>query len=380
MCKPILRKPRFLFVGGFSVSRDGTEGGQSFACRSLIASPLSDRIDWILVDSTQRSEPPPGLHIRAWDALRRLSKCLWTIVRGDIDGVLVFTSLEPLSLLEKGLVCIFGHWRDKHVIVSYRSFPRIPAKFGALFNWYAKRVCDSCNTVICQSTIVAQEVVRLFGADQRRIEIVHNWIDISRYSLHGGAHHSNGNCAEARIIFVGWLHSVKGLEYLIRAARLLADDGLSFRLTICGNGGLLDELKTLAGELRVDHMVHFEGWVPNERVCELMNQSDIFVLPSLSEGMPNSLLQAMACELPVVATNVSSIPALICDGENGFLAPPKDPEGLYRGLKQLILNPAQARAMGQRNRHRVLEHHDISKLWPRVARILNVNGEVAASS
>lgn len=374
-----MRKQRFLFVGGFSVSRDGTEGGQSFACRSLIASPLSDQFDWILVDSTQRSEPPPGLHVRAWDALRRLRKSFWTIACGRIDGVLVFTSLEPLSLLEKGLVCIFGRWQGKHVVVSFRSFPRTPARFKKLFQWYAKCVCNSCNKVICQSSIVANELVQMFGADERRIEIVHNWIDLSGYSLNGTAHHRNGDCAESQIIFVGWLHSVKGLEYLIRAVKLLADDGLQFRLIICGNGALLDELKSLACELNVDHLIRFEGWVPNARIGELLGQSDIFVLPSLSEGMPNALLQAMACELPVVATNVSSIPALVHDGENGFLAPPKDPEALYRGLKQLILNPDQRRAMGKRNRRRIIEDHDISKVWPRVARILNVNRDLSTS-
>ena len=375
-----MRKQRFLFVGGFSVSRDGTEGGQSYACRSLVASPLSEQINWILVDSTQRSEPPPGLHIRAWDALGRLRKSLWTILRGQIDGVLVFTNFGPLSLLEKGLVCIAARSMRQHVVISFRSFPRMPARFRRFFRWFGRRVCNSCSKIICQSNIAADELVRLFGTDARRIEIVHNWIDTARFKSHGPTDHLNGNGREARIIYVGWLHPVKGLEYVIRAVRLLADDGLCFRLTICGNGGLLLDLQSLAAELHVDHLVRFEGWVPNDRVGELMNQSDIFVLPSLSEGMPNSLLQAMACELPVVATNVSSIPALVCDGENGFLAPPKDPEALYRGLKQLILNPAQAHAMGQRNRRKIIEHHDISKVWPRVARILNVNGDLAPNS
>jgi glycosyltransferase involved in cell wall biosynthesis len=320
------------------------------------------------------------LHVRTWDALRRLGGCFWTISRGDIDGVLVFTNIQPLSVLEKGLVCIFGNWRGKRVVVSFRSFPRIPPRFARFFKWYANRVCNSCSKIICQSTIAAQELVRLFDVDERRIEIVHNWIDISRYALNGAAHHRNGDDAEARIIFVGWLHSVKGLEYLIRAVKLLRDDGLHFRLSICGNGALLHELQSLARELKIDHLIRFEGWVPNARVSELLCQSDIFVLPSLSEGMPNSLLQAMACELPVVATNVSSIPVLVRDGENGFLAPPKDPQALYRGLKQLILNPDQARAMGQRNRRRIIEDHDISKVWPRVARILSVNRDLSTSS
>jgi glycosyltransferase involved in cell wall biosynthesis len=96
--------------------------------------------------------------------------------------------------------------------------------------------------------------------------------------------------------------------------------------------------------------------------------------------MPNSILQAMACELPIVATNVSSIPMLVRDGENGYLAPPRDPQALYRGLKQLILNPAEARAMGQRNRRRIIEDHDIGKVWPRVARILSVSSELPTSS
>jgi glycosyltransferase involved in cell wall biosynthesis len=156
------------------------------------------------------------------------------------------------------------------------------------------------------------------------------------------------------------------------AAKFLANDRIRFRLTICGNGRLLNDLKSQARGLEIEQFVHFVGWVPNARVGELLNQSDIFVLPSRSEGMPNALLQAMACGLPIVTTNVSSIPEIIQDGINGYLAPPNDPVALYRSLKKLALHPTFARAMGKRNREKVVTNHNVMSAWRRIAKILNV--------
>ena len=78
------------------------------------------------------------------------------------------------------------------------------------------------------------------------------------------------------------------------------------------------------------------GRVQHNRIIEFLNASDIFVLPTYHEGLPNVVLEAMACRLPVVATKVGGIPEAVKDGENGFLVPPKNVERLYRNIESLI--------------------------------------------
>ncbi len=359
-----------LFLGGFSVAKDGTEGGQVFACRSLVASPLSNHVEWKLVDSTQRSLPPPGILIRAFDAATRLSKCLFHLFFSRIDAVLVFTNFSWLSMLEKGLVCILAGLMRKHTVVSFRFHPMLPKRLQSIYKQYVRMTCGLCSKIICQSHLAADELIRLFDVAPEKIEVVHNWIDITRFSTESSGHERRRDVVQ--IVFVGWMHEKKGVQFLIPAIKLLAESHQNFRLIMCGGGGLFDSLVKISRDLGIERFVDFRGWVKNEEVNRLLNESDIFVLPSLAEGMPNSLLQAMACGLPVVTTNVSSIPAIVKDQINGILVNPGSPEEICRGLVALIDNEALRQKMSAVNRKQVVENHDISHVWKRIANILNV--------
>ncbi len=366
-----MKRNRVLFLGGFSVAKDGTEGGQVFACRSLVASPLSNHVEWILVDSTQRSLPPPGILIRAWDAGIRLSKCLFHLVFSRIDAVLVFTNFSWLSMLEKGLVCILAGLMQKHTVVSFRFHPMLPKRLKSIYKSYVWMTCRLCSKIICQSQLAADELIRLFDVAPEKIEVVHNWIDITRFSTERSGHDRRRDDV-IQIIFVGWMHEKKGVQFLIPAIKLLAESHQNFRLIMCGGGGLFDTLDMTSRDLGLERFIDFRGWVKNEEVNRLLNESDIFVLPSLAEGMPNSLLQAMACGLPVVTTNVSSIPAIVKDQVNGVLVDPGSPEEICRGLIALIDNEALRHKMSAVNRKQIVENHDISRVWKRIANILNV--------
>jgi len=373
------KKLRALFLGGFSVPKDGMEGGQVFACRSLIASPLGELVDWKLVDSTQRSLPPPPLVVRAYDAVRRLCQCVYHLLFSKIDVVFVFSNFQILTVLEKGLVCILGKIARKRVIISFRFHPSLPRRFRWLYRVFVRLVCASCDRIICQSQLAADDLVKLFGIDEKRIDIVHNWIDVSRFVADPRPRESASQDV-VQIIFVGWLHEKKGVQFLIPAIKLLADLTQNFRLTVCGGGGLLESARDQCRALNIERFVDFRGWVKNEDIHHLLNEADIFVLPSLAEGMPNSLLQAMACGLPVVTTRVSSIPAIVKNEVNGILIEPGSAEAICQGLKRLIDDPQLRRRMSETNRRQILENHDISTAWPRIASILNVNVAVEHSS
>ncbi len=370
-----MKKARILFLGGFSVGKDGTEGGQIFACRSLVSSPISDFVEWKLVDSTQRSLPPPGVLIRAYDAFSRLCQCVYHLIFSRIDTVLVFTNFSVFSIAEKGLVCILGGLLRKHVVVSFRFHPHLPKRGQRFYKAYVRLVCRSCRKIICQSQLAADELIRLFKVSAQKIEVVHNWIDVRRFAAGESDGHMQSPPAavgdKIKLIYVGWMHPKKGVQFLIPAIRLLADKRQDFLLTMCGGGDLFESLKQQTMELGIQDFVDFRGWVKNEEVHALLNESSIFVLPSLAEGMPNSLLQAMSCGLPVITTNVSSIPAIITNNVNGFLIEPGSPDAICQAIDKLISAPDLRRRMSATNREQILKH-DIRNVWPRVAKILNV--------
>jgi glycosyltransferase involved in cell wall biosynthesis len=248
----------------------------------------------------------------------------------------------------------------------------LPKMLKSLYKSYVRLVCRCCSKIICQSQLAADELIKLFNVDPQKIEVVHNWIDVFRFSTVDEVR-SRRNEDLVQIIFVGWMHEKKGVQFLIPAIKLLSESRQNFRLIMCGGGDLFDVLVKTCRDLDIERFVDFRGWVKNEEVNRLLNESDIFVLPSLAEGMPNSLLQAMACGLPVVTTNVSSIPAIVKDQVNGVLVQPGSPEEIYRGLITLIDNKDLRRTMSATNRKQIVENHDISNVWKRIAKILNVN-------
>jgi len=228
--------------------------------------------------------------------------------------------------------------------------------------------------------LAADDLVKLFDVNDARIDIVQNWIDVSQF-VSASPQPKKSNAEDiVQIIYVGWLHEKKGVQFLIPAIKMLADETQNFRVTVCGGGGLLQTAIDQCRELQIERFVDFRGWVKNEQIPELLNEADIFVLPSLAEGMPNSLLQAMACGLPVVTTRVSSIPAIVKNEVNGILIESGSAGAICQGLKRLIDDPQLRRRMSETNRRQILENHDISTAWPRIASILNVNVAVEHQS
>jgi glycosyltransferase involved in cell wall biosynthesis len=159
------------------------------------------------------------------------------------------------------------------------------------------------------------------------------------------------------VTYVGRLHEQKGVEYLLRSWAMLAerfrlaDSSFELNLNIIGEGPLLEKLVNLAGELNIENRVNFLGTVNN--VAESFQRSDVFVNASLNEGISNSLLEAMACGLPIVATNISGNNELIQDAYNGLLVPPKDTGALTRAMECLLTDSVTAKKLGVKARETI---------------------------
>ena len=168
-----------------------------------------------------------------------------------------------------------------------------------------------------------------------------------------GATHSTPS-ESLKAVFVGRLGPEKGLDVLLRAWAQLAEPR---ELILVGEGTKRAPLEVLASELKLDH-VTFTGSTNDVR--SYLQQADLFVLPSRSEGIPNAMLEAMACGLPIVASHVGGIPDVVQDGESGLLVPPEDIPALAAAIGRLLADSDLRRQLGEKARQRVVSDYSLN--------------------
>lgn len=210
---------------------------------------------------------------------------------------------------------------------------------------------------VAKVTVVSQalkrNVLRL-GVPEERVAVISNGIDFKKFPLiekevarrKVGLKVKEG---EKIILFVGQLVPVKGLDDLIDAVSLLKRSTLiPFQVLLVGEGPLRTDLERKVAQLGLLETVFFQGQKPHEEIALWMGSCDFLTLPSVREGQPNVVLEALACGRPVVATAVGGLPDLISEERgNGRLAPPKDPQSLAKALLKSLetdFPPEQVRA------------------------------------
>ena len=166
---------------------------------------------------------------------------------------------------------------------------------------------------------------------------------------------------------VGRLEGEKGFDVLIRAVQVLASRGHDLRVVIVGEGGQRANLEALARELGVADRVQLPGWQADVRGH--FEAMDLFALSSHREGLPNVVLEAMALEVPVVATRVNGVPRLIQEGRNGVLVEPGDLQGLTAALERLVLDPAGRESLRLAARRTIETRYSFATRMTRLAGI-----------
>lgn len=191
--------------------------------------------------------------------------------------------------------------------------------------------------VIVNSRGIGSQLIRIFGYAPEKIIVIYNPVEL------GNAYENSKEEIYHRwfkegvpiISSVGRLSREKGLSYLIEATHLLISEGTSCRLMICGNGTEEPELKKLVSDLGISGWVEFLGF--QENPYKYLTHSALFVLPSLFEGLPNALLEAMALGVPSIATRCPTGPEeIITDEVNGLLVPPADKKALAEAIKRVL--------------------------------------------
>lgn len=167
------------------------------------------------------------------------------------------------------------------------------------------------------------------------------------------------------ILFVAQLAERKGAPVLVKACRILAERGVAFQCVIVGGGSQKALVEQLIAGYALQGTVQLTGAMPQERLKRYFNRADIFVLPCIKtgkgdmDGVPVSLMEAMAMEIPTVSTRVSGIPELIQDGHSGLLVNEGDETALADALQRLIEDKELGTRLGQNGRQQVIREFNI---------------------
>jgi Glycosyltransferase len=169
------------------------------------------------------------------------------------------------------------------------------------------------------------------------------------------------NSERFEVLFVGRLVTAKGLHILLAACHGLVKEGRPIRLRLVGDGPERPGLERRIAELSLEPNVELMGSLNQDRVRQLYRETDLFVLTSFAEGVPVVLMEAMAMEIPCVATWITGIPELIRHGIDGWLVAPGDSEGTAGAIAHLMDDPILRRRLGSSARARILEKYDLDR-------------------
>lgn len=243
--------------------------------------------------------------------------------------------------------------------ISYSRAARLQQRL--ISNWVGK--------YIAVSQSIADKLVRTFKIPEHEICVIHNAVEVAsfdRSTLPQELTESNKASTTPLVLTVARLDKQKGYNYLIRAARVVPEATFA----IVGDGPERSVLEDQVRELGLKDRVLFFGFrndIPN-----WLSACHVFVLPSLYEGLPIAILEAMAAGKPVIATDIPENREVITHGMNGWLVPPQNPDALATALRAMLADPALAQRLGLAGRNTVSQRFSIRNM---ICQITDVYGE-----
>ena len=163
-----------------------------------------------------------------------------------------------------------------------------------------------------------------------------------------------------QVLFLGAINQMKGCYDMVDVIKRVAEVVPDIKMVVAG-AGEIEQVKSKAIAEGVAEHFAFPGWVRGEQKEKLLKESDVFFLPSYTEGMPMSVLDAMGYGLPIVASNVGGIPRIVHEGENGFMREPGDTAGFAEAIIQIMTSDAMRINMGKQSMEIVKERYSLEK-------------------
>jgi len=322
-----------------------------------------------VLEGTQTREDVRRLHLRflpaavKWDPvalgravrreLTRIQPEVWHAHIAIPYGVgAAATRWHPFLLTTHGSDVYFRAWIGKSARLRA---PAVRAPAWLVFHSIHVALSAVVDRLIVYSPDMMEVLPRL-GYPRSKLVPCFLGIDTSLFRPGDGG---SGDASELRVICTRNLEPIYGHETLLEAASLLRGRGVRIRLVLAGDGSARPRLEGLAASLRLGDAVEFLGAVPHRDLPRWLVGSDVLVSPSHSDTTAMSVLEGMACGLPVVVTEVGSLASRIVPGRHGFLFRPGDAEGLAGHLERIASDPALRHRMGEENRREVSSKYDL---------------------
>ncbi len=239
---------------------------------------------------------------------------------------------------------------------NFIIYEEVPLAKKIIFKYGEQLLSRVTSKIITVSQALKDDLIANYKIAPDKLIPIYNGIDTSKYKDNPVNHSDRaqyGIISGTEVVgTVARMAPQKGLNYLIEAAAVISqtspEKAREITFIIAGDGPLRSELEDLAGRLGVRDKVLFPGYVQN--IPGLLSCLDIFVIPSIAEGLSITTIEAMAAGLPVVASRVGGLPELVRQGETGFLVEPRDPRGLADALLRLLADREARRQLGHNGR------------------------------
>lgn len=247
-------------------------------------------------------------------------------------------------------------------VVSFRGFDATqqlranPGTYRALFR--------RADLFLPVSETLARRLVDA-GCAREKIVVHHSGIELAKFTF---CERNRRAGEKTKILTIGRLTEKKGIEYAIRAVARVAATGSAISYRIVGEGPMRVALENLVQELDASHVVQFAGWRTHDEVLAMLEEAHILLAPSVvaadgdEEGIPNSVKEAMAMGIPVVATRHGGIPEVVEHAKSGYLVPERDVDALATQLRSLVDHPQDWAAIGRAARECVQAQFDVERL------------------
>ncbi len=237
--------------------------------------------------------------------------------------------------------------------------------YGLLHYRLAEKIAGASFACCIGWQCLSQVMKAAAPEDWDKLEVCPLGVDVDAFARREGG--AGGRPFE--ILCVARLVAAKGQSILLAAAAELIARGRDVHVSLVGDGPGRGLFEALTAQWNLGGRVTFHGSVTQDRIREYLERADVFVLPSFAEGIPVTLMEAMAMEIPCVSTLVGGIPELIQSGENGLLVPPSNPSALADAIERLIGDRQLTSRLGSAGRRTIVTSYDLRQNAGRLAAI-----------
>jgi glycosyltransferase involved in cell wall biosynthesis len=241
-----------------------------------------------------------------------------------------------------------------------------------LYRWVTKHTLGKADMITCDCETVKRRIIELSGFPEERIVVIPWGINLGAFNPMVSGTEIRGQLGwvdKKVIIMTRRFEPIYGIEYFIQALMHVVQHEPNVRVILAGTGLLEERIRGLVDQLGLTPYVHFPGMIPNHELPKYLASADLYVTSSLSDGSSNALMEAMACGLPVVVSDIAAHYEWVEDGVNGFIVPCRDSERLAQCIIRLLKNNELQRQMGESNWHIAQTRADWNKNFARVESI-----------